>query len=269
MRAIRSGVETRYIYDASGNLLAEGDGTNNITRYYIHGLGLLAMVTPANETYCYHFNAVGSTIAMTDSAQNIVNKYSYDPFGKVVNQVEAVPQPFKFVGQHGVMAEPNGFYYMRARYYDPNVGRFISEDPIGFEGGDVNLCAYASNNPILLIDPSGLAVGDWWDLSANYGRAYEIYKQEMKRFTGHHNDAGDAMRHAEWSRRTAEETNSFTAWSAGVAHEIDNWINNDQPWREGLMDLHNNLEGRNAAQEGRPVNPNNLRTNTQSKKGCY
>ncbi|MGO9370469.1 MAG: RHS repeat-associated core domain-containing protein [Syntrophobacteraceae bacterium] len=39
-----------------------------------------------------------------------------------------MPQPFKFVGQYGVMAEPNGLYYMRARYYDPSVGRFTSED---------------------------------------------------------------------------------------------------------------------------------------------
>ncbi len=54
------------------------------------------------------------------------------------------------------MAEPDGFYYMRARYYDPQVGRFISEDPIGFAGEDVNLYAYVSNNPILLIDPWGL-----------------------------------------------------------------------------------------------------------------
>jgi RHS repeat-associated protein len=115
------------------------------------------MVTPAGDVYTYHFNAVGSTIAMTDSGQTVVNKYSYDPFGNVAaNSVENVPQPFKFVGQYGVMTEPNGFYYMRARYYDPEVGRFISEDPIGFEGGDVNLYVYASNNPILLIDPSGL-----------------------------------------------------------------------------------------------------------------
>jgi RHS repeat-associated protein len=75
------------------------------------------------------------------------------------------------------MTEPNGFYYMRARYYDPEVGRFISEDPIGFEGGDVNLYLYASNNPVLLIDPSGLKeasgsfgfggtiVGGWGDRS--------------------------------------------------------------------------------------------------------
>jgi RHS repeat-associated protein len=92
---------------------------------------------------------------MTDQAQAIVNKYAYDSFGNVANQVEAVSQPFKFVGQYGVMTEPNGFYYMRARYYDPNVGRFISEDPIGFDGGDVNLYAYVGNNPVNLIDPHG------------------------------------------------------------------------------------------------------------------
>jgi RHS repeat-associated protein len=121
-----------------------------------YGQGLLAMVTPSDQVYCYHFNATGSTVAMTDSSQTMVNKYAYDPFGKVTNQEETISQPFKFVGQYGVMTEPNGFYYMRARYYDPQVGRFIPEDPIGFEGGDVNLYAYVGNNPIVLIDPLGL-----------------------------------------------------------------------------------------------------------------
>jgi RHS repeat-associated protein len=156
VQAARSGVTTRYIYDAKGNLLAEADGNNNITKYYVYGNGLLAMVTPGNQTYCYHFNAVGSTIAMTDSTQSVVNKYSYDPFGNITNYVEVVAQLFKFVGQHGVMTEPNGFYYMRARYYDSGVGRFISEDPLGFDGGDVNLMVYVQNNPVLLIDPEGL-----------------------------------------------------------------------------------------------------------------
>jgi RHS repeat-associated protein len=156
VQATRNSTVTRYIYDAGGNLLAEADGSNNITKYYIHGLGLMAMVTPTNQVYTYHFNAVGSTIAMTDSSQAMVNKYAYDAFGNIVNQQETVSQSFKFVGQFGVMTEPNGFYYMRARYYDPQVGRFISEDPIGFGGGDENLMAYVGSNPVNLIDPSGL-----------------------------------------------------------------------------------------------------------------
>lgn len=166
LQAVRSGVTTRYIYDMMGNLLAEADGNNNITRYYIHGKGLLAMVTPEGQVYCYHYNAVGSTVALTDQNQAMVNKYAYDPFGNIGNQVEAVPQPFKFVGQHGVMTEPNGFYYMKARYYDPQVGRFISEDPMGFAGGDVNLSAYVQNNPINRVDPLGL---NYIDISISIG----------------------------------------------------------------------------------------------------
>ena len=53
------------------------------------------------------------------------------------------------------MTEPNDLIYMRARYYDRKTGRFISEDPIGFEGG-LNLYAYVSGNPVGFVDPSGL-----------------------------------------------------------------------------------------------------------------
>lgn len=76
----------------------------------------MAMVIPSDEVYCCHFNAVGSTIAMTDLAQVVQNKYTYDPFGEILDAEEAVSQPFTFVGQYGVMTEPNGFYYMRTRY---------------------------------------------------------------------------------------------------------------------------------------------------------
>ncbi|MBN1907072.1 MAG: hypothetical protein JW927_18480 [Deltaproteobacteria bacterium] len=156
VRAVRSGVTTKYIYDAKGNLLAEADTNNVIQRYYIYGNGLMAMVTSGGQLYCYHFNAAGSTIAITDSGQNIVNKYAYTPFGEIGSEVETFAQPFKYVGQYGVMSESNGFYYMRARYYDPTLGRFISEDPAGFGGGDVNLYVYVNNNPVMLVDPSGL-----------------------------------------------------------------------------------------------------------------
>lgn len=153
----RGSVTTRYIYDPYGNLLAEADGSNNITRAYVYGLGLSALVDSNGTIYCYHFNATGSTTALTDMSQNVVNEYAYDPFGAILNQQETVPQPFKFVGRYGVMAEPNGLYYMRARYYDPGVGRFISEDPLGFGGGDTNLYGYVQNDPINRVDPYGLS----------------------------------------------------------------------------------------------------------------
>ncbi len=155
LNATRNGIVTKYLYDATGNLLAEADSTNTITQYYIHGAGLLAMVQGSN-VYSYHYNAVGSTVAITDNSQSIVNAYSYGPYGRILNEMETITQPFKYVGQYGVMFEPGvEFYYMRARYYDPTTGRFISEDPIGMEGG-LNLYAYASGNPVLFSDPSGL-----------------------------------------------------------------------------------------------------------------
>jgi RHS repeat-associated protein len=64
------------------------------------------------------------------------------------------------------MAESNGFYYMRARYYDPAVKRFISEDPLGFDGGDLNLYAYVGNNPVMGVDPLGLCKEPWHNVFA-------------------------------------------------------------------------------------------------------
>ena len=172
LEAMRDGVTTRSIYDLNGNLIAEADGSNTITRYYIHGIGLMAMVTPANTTFCYHFNQIGSTVALTDMNKAMVNQYAYTPFGTIANQIETISQPFTFVGQMGVMAEPNGFSYMRARYYDPAVRRFISEDPIGFDGGDLNLYAYVGNNPIIFTDPSGLCGQSLWNYVDNAASAW-------------------------------------------------------------------------------------------------
>ena len=58
------------------------------------------MVIPAGRTYTYHYNGIGSTIAITDSGNNLVNEYSYTPFGEVSNQVELITQPFKFNGKY-------------------------------------------------------------------------------------------------------------------------------------------------------------------------
>ena len=154
---IVNSVETRYVGD-----LAETDASGNITAYYVYGMGLISKITPANESYFYHFDGLGSTVAITDSSGNVVNKYAYDEHGKVLNQEEAIPNPFKYVGRYGVMDEGNGLLYMRARYYDPEIGRFISKDPIGFAGGDLNLYAYVGNNPVNFVDPSGLIT--WGDV---------------------------------------------------------------------------------------------------------
>jgi hypothetical protein len=111
----------------------------------------------------------------------------------------------------------------------------------------------------------------WWDpkdFLPGYSRAKEISEEEKARHRGW-NNAEDAARHAEWSRRVSKEIGPFWAWAYGLGHEYEDWRDHDQPWDEALMDLHNNKEGRAAAREGRPIRPRSLRTNRNSSEGDY
>ena len=72
-----------------------------------------------------------------------------------------IKQPFTYTGRE--FDHETGLYYYRARYYDSKVGRFITKDPIGFDGGDYNLYAYVKNNSANLVDPMGTTCGSWWN----------------------------------------------------------------------------------------------------------
>ena len=95
---------------------------------------------------------MGSVIALTDETGTVKTQYTYDPFGNTIVSGEPSDNPFQYTGRENDGAN---LYYYRARYYSPELQRFISEDPIGFEGGN-NLFAYLSNNPINKSDPLGL-----------------------------------------------------------------------------------------------------------------
>ncbi|CAA0092866.1 tRNA3(Ser)-specific nuclease WapA [Halioglobus japonicus] len=157
LKAIRNGRESQYIYDAAGNLLAGANSSGQITRYYIYGAGLTAMAS-GGTYYVYHFDGTGHTVALTNASNEVINKYAYSPYGKLVGEEQSINQPFKYAGQVGIYTEDDNLYYMRARYYDAEVGRFISEDPAGFVDGS-NLYAYVGGNPIGTVDPTGLYAG--------------------------------------------------------------------------------------------------------------
>ena len=123
---------------------------------YIYGNGLEARVINGKVSY-YVTDVRGSVVAIVDESGNITHKYQYDEFGKVTMKKEADYNPFQYVGKYGVMALNNHLYYMRARHYDPTIGRFLSEDPIW----STNLYPYADNNPIMGIDPEGTISKRW------------------------------------------------------------------------------------------------------------
>ena len=88
----------------------------------------------------------------------VVNHVRYDTFGQIVSQTNSQFQPwFAYTGREWDPAA--GFYFYRARWYDPRAGRFLSEDPLGFAAGDVNLSRYVGNGATLWVDPSGMAWG--------------------------------------------------------------------------------------------------------------
>lgn len=149
-----NGTTTKYVLDISGmsQVLMETDDNGNPKHYYIYGLGLINRIDAIDNSRFYHFDHRGSTIAMTDANQTITHSYFYDDFGYPLHTQEEDFNPFRYVGMYGVMYEQEDLQFMRARFYDGEVGRFLSEDPIWAS----NLYRYSSNNPVGRIDPTGL-----------------------------------------------------------------------------------------------------------------
>jgi RHS repeat-associated protein len=250
-----NGVRTEYQYDRQDIASEIRGGAVGVS--YLRSLNIdepFVRQSRTGDEY-YLTDALGSVIALTDGTAAVTTTYSYDPFGNTTITGTS-DNPFQYTGREN---DNTGLYHYRARYYSPTMQRFISEDPISFAGGNINLYVYVENNPLRFTDLLGLAVGDWWDLPANIERSQQIAAEELDNRPNSHNDIGDAERHAEWMRRTTEETNSFTAWISGTGHELEGLFEG-QPFNEMLMDLHNNSVGREAGRDKTPIDPNNLVT---------
>jgi RHS repeat-associated protein len=149
-----TGEDTKFIYDGL-DVVMDDDLISGITKYQ-NGLGIDDKLSLKNGGVTKYFLAdhLGSTVAVADSSGAITEQASYDSFG---NQTTNLSTRYQYTGRE---YDPlSGFYYYRARWYDAALGRFISEDPVGFYGGDINLYGYVRNQPQWYRDPLGLQPG--------------------------------------------------------------------------------------------------------------
>ncbi|WP_299223129.1 RHS repeat-associated core domain-containing protein [uncultured Psychroserpens sp.] len=176
VEAVRNGETTKYIRDVRlDNILVELDEDSNPIQYYVYSPSgmLLTRMQPNGDLHYYHGDIRGSTVMMTDELGNITHQYRYDDFGRVTRTFEPEndTNQFRYVGIYGVEYETNDLYYMRARYYEPSIGRFLSEDPIWH----INLYPYADNNPISSVDPSGKAYVGYDICSSSSSEVKSLY----------------------------------------------------------------------------------------------
>jgi RHS repeat-associated protein len=157
LRIRKSGPATdiRYYYDDNARVIAESTESGQLTAQIIWGNQALARKVGSNYYY-YIYNGHGDVVQIVNEAGTEVNSYTYDEWGNITSQTEGITNELKYCGEP--FDSETGFYYLRARYYDPTVGRFVSQDS---NEGDItnplslNLYTYCLNNPIKYVDPSG------------------------------------------------------------------------------------------------------------------
>jgi RHS repeat-associated protein len=146
----------QYIYSGPDIATQYGTTWTAPTAIYTHGPGMddPLIRTTSTATQYYHQDGLGSVVAVSGPGGTLDASARYDAWGVTLTATGTIP----VYGYTGREPDPIGLVYYRARYYDPAAGRFVSRDPIGLDGGDINLYAYVGNNPVNHNDPDGLFV---------------------------------------------------------------------------------------------------------------
>jgi RHS repeat-associated protein len=145
------GGTTQFLYDGA-NPVQEISGSSASANLLTGGVDEYFQRTDSAGTRKFLTDALGSTLALADSTGALQTQYTFEPFGNTSVTGAATTNSFAYTGRE---LDSTGLYFHRARYYSPQLQRFISEDPLGFSGG-VNIYAYVENDPINNTDTSGL-----------------------------------------------------------------------------------------------------------------
>ena len=162
MRFSRTDANGTNSFAWNGEILdAQLGAGNTVGTWYTQGMGEYGDIISARDTVAgasslQLYDASGNVRQTTDAGANITATLSYDAFGSITDNSGPANPNVAWQGKQGYQFEqPLGLQYVRQRWYDPVTRQFISQDPLGFAGGDVNLFRYAGNNPINRNDPGG------------------------------------------------------------------------------------------------------------------
>jgi RHS repeat-associated protein len=162
------GKKTQYAYENTAAKLSQllvrtnPDGSQT---FYVYGLGLIGQQDSTGYSV-YHFDFRGSTVALTNSSGAVADRFTYGAYGELLTHTGSSDTPFLYNGRDGVLTDANGLYYMRARYYSPELKRFLNADS---KKGSIdkiqtlNLYSFVIGNPLSLIDPAGMSADNWLD----------------------------------------------------------------------------------------------------------
>ncbi len=142
--------------DPVSQAVVEIDGSGSVSAYYVRGDDLLAVVRPSNTRY-FHADGLGSIRTLTDETGMVTDRYTFSAFGELLEHDGVDENAYLFAGQ--AFDFNSGFYYLRARWMNPQDGRFLSMDPfpgMAFEPSTLHKYTYTLNNPVNRVDPSGL-----------------------------------------------------------------------------------------------------------------
>ena len=241
----------KYAYDCSGGrhrLLWTSDHLEKDTTYAYGADGLLWSVCDGEYRF-YHYDYRGSVVAVTDMDGNITDTVKYDAYGSVVERTGDSNLIFGYNGQYGVLTDPNGLLYMRTRFYNPDLKRFMNADILEGSIADstsLNVFTYVNGNPISYVDPWGLSADrgnnenpfiHWsledqksafeaWDSSGRPSTSYRLVEFQYKIMVAEALRKTAASMKGYYSRnyRSLDQTNYYTFHDA-IFKTIDSLYN--------------------------------------------
>lgn len=225
-RTTSAGADERYVYDGH-NVLLDLNSSLAVTTSYLNGPGVDNHLRQTNTTTGVSYfltDHLGSSAALTNSTGAIVETLNYDSFG---NNSGSTRTRYTYTGRE---RDPDtGLLYYRARFYDPQLGRFISEDPIGFEGG-INYYAYVGNSPVNYTDPWGLQRSSCKDLIKEIWKAFN-------ELISRGNDLRNDPQGLQWSHESKSRPHprfgsveghqdQYRGWRTRLSNLLDEWDKN-------------------------------------------